>query len=291
MAFERKWAAVPPQAFTANGNQFGFLTVADVAGFKVKQSAYLVNTAGATLAVQIKKIISPTTIVVGLIDNKLSSWIPLDISSWTVASGAAIGAEEQDKNNIPEVDHYKAVYEADPTVADRVVLVDQYGNIYSDANPLPATFTGTISIGEIIVKGTNGNTIEPNPDGSINVIVEPIPAPNTQVVSVYNEIVAVPAGTTIQIVSYTVPPGDTAVFQRAAVSGENIARYDLYINGVIQDTVRTMFGGDLTQVFDFTSGNDSGYPLAANETISIKVLHNRPYTGNFNARLQVLVIS
>src|SRR5579862_10068551 len=100
MAYERKWAAVPPQLFTANGGQFGLITVANTAGFRVKQSAYLTNTAGQKQAVQIKLVLSSTMLIVGNCDNQIANWVQVNISAWTVASGAAIGAEWQPKNTI-----------------------------------------------------------------------------------------------------------------------------------------------------------------------------------------------
>ena len=132
--------------------------------------------------------------------------------------------------------------------------------------------------------------VKVNPDGSINVIVESIPSPNSNVVSNYSEVVNVPSGSTTVLITYTVPVGKSAILQKCPVSGDNIGRYDLLINSVVQDTVRTNFGGDLTEMFDFTSGNDSGLTLNAGDTVSIQELHNRPYTGNFNARIQVLEI-
>lgn len=127
MALEGKWDVVPPQSFTSNGTTHGIITVADTTGFKVKQTAYLTKTATDPLPVQVKRVISSTKLVVGSVDNKIALWVPLDISAYTVLSGAAVGAEEQNKNNIPGDDHYRAIYESDPTCADRVLQVDKYG--------------------------------------------------------------------------------------------------------------------------------------------------------------------
>jgi hypothetical protein len=287
---EQKWDAVSPQLLTANGTTTGQLQVADTAGFRIKQVAYLKDNSN-TLPVQVKRVLSKTLLIVGAVDNKIASWIPIDLSAWTTANGAAIGAEQQPKNNIPDKDHYSAIYESDPVVADRVVQVDKYGNYYDIDNPMPIVFDGTVAIGDVVVKGTNGNSIEPNPDGSINVVISSAPASNTLTVSKYNEILAVPSGAITQLNTYTVPVGKQAVLQRCPVSGENIARYDLLINGVVQDTVRTMFGGDLTQMFDFTSGNDSGLVLNAGDTVKIQVRHDRPDPGAFEARIQVLEIN
>jgi hypothetical protein len=174
MAVENKWNLVPPQLFTANGTQFGQVTLANTAGFFTKQSAYLTATGLPTLPVQIKRVISPTILIVGTINNaQIGSWPPLDISAYTVANGAAIGAQIQPKNNAAMDDIMKAVYESDPTVALRVVFTDQYGNLYSDQNPLPATFTGTITIGTVEITGPSGHLLDPNADGSLNVDILP----------------------------------------------------------------------------------------------------------------------
>jgi hypothetical protein len=290
MALEKKWNLVPPQPFVADGGEFGLITLASAHGFKTKQSAYLTATGLPNLAVQVKRVPTPTTLIVGTINNaQIASWPPLNISAYTVALNAAIGAQIQDKSRIGIDDIDTAVYEADPTVAIRGVAVDQYGNFYDDDNPLPVAIEGSISISTVEVKGTNGNYIEPNPDGSINVVVESGVSTNP-VINTYNQ-VAVASGATVQIVTYTVPGGKTAILQRSAVSGENIGRYDIFINGVIQDTVRTMFGGDLTQMFDFTDGIGFGLPLVAGDIVTVQVNNPRPYSANYNARIQVLLVS
>lgn len=171
MALEKKWNAVPPQALTVDGNTFGYAVVADTAGFKTKQAAYLKNSANQTLAVQVKRVLSSTTLIVGAIDQKIASWTPLDISAWTIASGAVIGAEEQDKiANPTDGDHYKAIYESDPIVADRVISVDKYGQFYDKNNPVPVIFDGTIAIGEVEVIGPSGHLLDPNTDGSVKTV-------------------------------------------------------------------------------------------------------------------------
>jgi len=290
MALEKAWGLVPPQLFTSDGTQFGEITVANTAGFKVKQTAYLKATGLPDLPVQIKRVLSSTLLVVGTVNNaQIAQWPPLNVTAYTVARNAAIGAQIQPKSNPTVDDIMKAVYETDPTVALRVIFTDQYGNLYSDENPLPATFEGTISIGSVEVKGTNGNFLEPNADGSINVVIESTPSTN-QVVNTYAQ-TAVASGATVQLVTYTIPVGKTAILQRSAVSGENIGRYDILVNAVTQDTIRTMFGGDLTQMFDFTDGIGFGLPLNAGDTIAVQVNNPRPYSALYNARIQVMLIT
>jgi hypothetical protein len=145
MAYERDWAAVPPQSFTVNGGQWGLVTIANTAGFRVKQTAYLKNTANQTLPVQIKVVLSPTTLIVGYSDNQIANWPKINISAWTVASGAVIGAEWQPKSRITPEDIIRASYEGDPVAAIRALNVDQYGNPWSDTNPLPVNADVTVN--------------------------------------------------------------------------------------------------------------------------------------------------
>ena len=129
-----------------------------------------------------------------------------------------------------------------------------------------------------------------NADGSINVVIENTPSSTSTVVSTYNEVLLIASGATVPIVTYTVPPATQAVLQKCPFSGENVARYDLLINGVKQDTARTMFGGDFTGEFNFTTGNDSGLILNAGDVVVVQVFNNRPLVASFEARIQVLQI-
>jgi hypothetical protein len=152
MAYERDWAAVPPQAFTANGGQWGLVTVADTAGFRVKQNAWLKNTANQTLPVQIKVVLSPTTLIVGYCDNQIANWPKLNISAWTVSAGTTIGAEWQPKSRITPEDIIRAAYEGDPVAAIRTFGVDEYGNPWSAANPLPVNADVTVNSVQLFTK-------------------------------------------------------------------------------------------------------------------------------------------
>jgi len=170
MAFERTIAAVPPQAFTADGTAFGVITIADTLGIKVKQEVVLNANTLPPLSLQVKRVLSTTQFIVGP-NGAIKANNFTNISAYTVALAANVSAQEQNKVNIPDVDHYKAIYEMDPTVADRVIPVDPYGNLYGPDNPLPVSFDGTISIGEVEIKGSpSGNLLDVNSDGSIKTV-------------------------------------------------------------------------------------------------------------------------
>lgn len=128
MAIEQKWPSVAPQAFLANGTQFGVITIANTAGFKVKQTVVVGGTALPNLLVQVKRVLSRNQMIVGQPNTPLNN--KTDLTLYTVASGSYVYAEEQDKTKLKPDDIWQAIYDQEPTVALRNVLVDQYGNYY-----------------------------------------------------------------------------------------------------------------------------------------------------------------
>lgn len=174
---EKRFYAVPLQLFTANGTNEGVVTIANNAAalFKVGMKVYINATGLPTLQLQVKEIDSETNIQVGPIPQKLNTpgantgiTARSNISAYTVALGANISADEQKRPAIDYAEIMRAVYDEEPTVALRTVLVDELGDRFNADNPLPVAFDGTVQIGNVsIVEG--GNTMTVNPDGSINV--------------------------------------------------------------------------------------------------------------------------
>jgi hypothetical protein len=290
MALEKNLTAVPPVLITVNSTDEGVLTIANTCGFYVKQDCLLAQ-AGNTnpIAVQIKRVVDGNVLWVG---PKGSSMLHnIDVSAYTVASGAYIQASEQPKAVLPMETRLQASYMQEPSNSWRVTPVDCIGNLYDANNPLPVAFDGTVSIGDVsIVEG--GNTLKVNADGSINVVVEDIPLPGHTVKNIYNEANSVASGATTTLVSYTVPGGITnSILERISVSGENIAKFTVFWNAAQIDTRRTFYGSSLSEYFEFTTGSSEGFLLSPGDTIVVRVLHNRPYVGDFEGRIQVLEIT
>lgn len=174
--------------------------------------------------------------------------------------------------------------------ARRVVLTDAAGNFHNADNPFPVEFTGTISIGSVEITG-NGNTMAVNTDGSINVNLVTGGTPVPEILrSTYNRAASVPAATSTVIVSYTVPIGKTGILSKIEYSGNNVATYEVFRNSVRIDTQRTYFSY-LNGIFDFVSEHlASPFLLAASDLIEIKVTHQRPSVGDFDARIQTIEI-
>lgn len=132
----------------------------------------------------------------------------------------------------------------------------------------------------VAIADPDGDFLAVNPDGSINVVVTTPGAANLK--NYYNEVSSVATGITTLLATYTANAGD--FLQKIEFSGTNIAEFELVIGGSTQDKKRTYFGSSLNGMFDF----NEGIKVPAGQTIQVFVVHNRPMTGDFNARLQIL---
>lgn len=134
---EKRLVAVPPQLFTANGGVDGSIIVEDTSLFKVKQEVVIAADTVSNLdQIEIKRIVSPTTMHVGPKGGNIDSRV--DLSFYTTTLNAKIFANEQKRPSIPFEEFTRAVYEEEPTVSFRSVLVDKHGNKIDDNHPLPS---------------------------------------------------------------------------------------------------------------------------------------------------------
>lgn len=107
-------------------------------------------------------------------------------------------------------------------------------------------------------------------------------APGTSI-NDFNEVTSVASGVLTTINTYTVPGGTTSFLKRIAVSGTNIARYEVLIDGNLVDRAYTNFGTQLNAYFDLDDTE-----LTAGQVVLVRVLHDRPDVGDFNCRIQAL---
>lgn len=98
---------------------------------------------------------------------------------------------------------------------------------------------------------------------------------------------SVATGVQISLSNYTAPAGKTSYLQLVEVSGSNIALYLVLINGIRQATKRTHFGGSLNEQFDFEVYGSKGLKLSPGDIVDVQMRHDRPYTGDFESRIQV----
>lgn len=143
-------------------------------------------------------------------------------------------------------------------------------------------------ISEIIIDAASGDNIAiKNSDGSD--INSSTPLPVTFIENTYNNIysfnniTAVPMGVETSIISYIVPNGKNANLIFSEMSGTNVATFNLYLGASLINKKRTFFG-DLNNTMEF---KNKGFYLTSGQVITLKVIHTRPDTGEFEANLQI----
>jgi hypothetical protein len=140
----------------------------------------------------------------------------------------------------------------------QAVLDEEQGRLRVDAvasisNVSIAVDLDPTNDGVYVADKDTGNKLVINADGSINANI--VSGTSGTFKNVFNEQLAVASGAVVSLVTYTVPVGKTAILERAWVSGENIAKYEIYINAIKNDSGRTYFGSQLNVGFDYTSSN------------------------------------
>lgn len=167
MAIERKWEHIPPRAFALNGGADGSVYLATTRNFKVKQKVAISATGLPNLSLEVKRVISPTQLIVGPVSSKMSD--KQDLSFYTLATSPTIRAEEQDRSGIPLEQHERAVYAEEPIMAKRSILVDEFGEYYSKENPLPIDIEMAVENLNVDVKL---DAFSANPDSTLSVGTE-----------------------------------------------------------------------------------------------------------------------
>lgn len=300
MAIEKKWAKVPPESFTADGTTDGHITVVNSELFYVKQEVRLFSDDLSPIIVEIKRINSRVDIEVGPKGNINQR---TDVSGYLLADNAMISAEEQVRPTISWEDIRRAVYEEEPTVALRTTWVDKLGNKYGDDNPIPVAFDGTIDASDVrttavdndpkpgdlhssVRIGDGTNEAQVTSGGALKVFPVTTGAMG-ETVNTYTEVSSVAAATLTTVVTYTVPASTTAVLEKINSSGTNLATYQVFVNADVIDTKRTHWGGGFNALFDFIS-NGAGYGLVAGDVVTLKIIHDSVFLGDFEGRIQVV---
>lgn len=281
---EKRFKAVPTQLFAVSGTIAGVVTVVDTSLFKVKQQVIVAANSLPNLdALEVKNIISTTQMMIGLQSTNI--FLPIDLSAYTTSLAAKIFANEQRRPTITADDFERACYEEEPTVAKRVVMVDKYGDKYDENNPLPIAFDGTISIGDVQIKDQDGDELQVNNDGSINVNVVSSPSSSPGLMTLYQEVSSVVSGVETTMATYIAPTNGFKLY-RINVSGDNIALFTLSVAGVVVAVKRTFFG-NLNENFIFEPF-ENGLEVLAGDQLQVTVIHQRPFIADFEVTIMGL---
>ena len=131
-----------------------------------------------------------------------------------------------------------------------------------------------VSVGSVqITDGVDNLAI--NSDGSINVAI----TGGGTTATTYNEVTSVASSTLTTIASFTATA--TTRIRKAMAAGTNIAYYEVVLNGSVIAKKYTYFSGGYNVDFDF----EDGIPMAATDTVLVRVEHTRGSTGDFNATI------
>ena len=306
---EKHWTPIGPIPITAPGTTSGILTLQTTFELHVKMIVALTDPSLPPKKVEIKRVNSHTQIEVGEPDAPIGS--RSDVSMYGATSFLYFSGSKRQTIPIQEIN--RAVYEEEPIVAIRTIPIDPFGDYYTVENPVPVQLSdGSINIGTVNAElevqlsakdddpdlgdvhdsvriGDGTDELAINSDGSINVNIVDVNTDQTTI-NLYGEYPGLVSGVEQVIVSYAVPTGVTARLQRVEFSGEQIAHYRIYINGICMSSRRTHHGSGLTDEFTYIGGSEEGLPLLAGQLVELTTLHNRPGTGDFEGRLQALEI-
>ena len=159
------------------------------------------------------------------------------------------------------------------------------GRLRTDANATIVNADIDVSLDasedNVAIADPDGDFLQINPDGSINVVFNP--GSGSVLSSEYSEVTGIVAAVVTLIGSFTASSPNTYL-QKIDFSGTNIAEYELRVNSVTEDKKRTYFGNSLNGSFDF----NAGLLIPSGDTVEVYVVHNRPNTGDFNIRIQTL---
>ena len=153
-----------------------------------------------------------------------------------------------------------AVHSGNVTAAD-VSLHDANGNPYTTSNPIP------VYISNVAPSGSSADHF------------------------LFNEVTSVANNVQTTILTYTVPVGFNYNLIRFTYDGDNIAKYEIYVNGDILDRAHTYFGAALSGEFNFSIFQEKGVFFPPGTIFEVKVTHFRPSLGIFSSRIQGILTS
>lgn len=272
MASERKLGAVGPVLFTANGAVNGTVTVVSTSRFKVKAGVTVTAAAMPTLNLEVKRVVSKTQMILGY-PGKIDGGT-VNLSAYTTALGSAVYQGQIDRPNVPADDQRRATYEQEPTLARRVIQVDEFGEFYTTENPFPVQIDGDIIIGSVAVDitdkesspgandydiirlGDGEHELDINPDGSLPVTMSGIKTPtiiNIPVITAATEYIATIPAT---VKKFYLKNRGNGKLQVSFVTGETATKFFTLVAGSVYGEENLTLDSPLLIYFESTKANE-----------------------------------
>lgn len=155
-----------------------------------------------------------------------------------------------------------------------ILLINADGSINTNVSVSHTDDSIRLGDGTSLITST---TIGPKQGLDVNVI-NSVSSAGT-LVNTFNSISSVSSGSLITIATRTIT--QNSVLKKCSASGENIAKFEVVLNGSVISSKRTYFGNSLNVDFEF----DDGIQLINTDIILIRVIHNRPSVSDFNANI------
>lgn len=204
--------------------------------------------------------------------------------------GTKLDANQVLKQAYNESDNRLRVDAAVSATISDVKISDPDGDTL-EINPdgsLNVAVTGPMAVeidaadGDNIAISDGTHTLNVNPDGSINTQISGNinVKPDGSQFQIYNEVISVASGVLTTVVSHTIA-GVNKLLNEVYFSGSNVAEYSLLINSSVMMKGRTYFGGSLNEYFTLNQPKK----LNIGDVVELKVIHQRPTVGDFNGTL------
>jgi hypothetical protein len=162
--FQTKWPSVLLGPISVSNY---IVTVPSTYGLAVNQIVVL-RLGTKAKEFEIKRVLSDTELQLGQTNSGLKTFL-----NPTEFDGGTLEMSEQERNKLGFEYVLRAVYQEEPAVALRSILVDWMGQHYSETNPLPVSGSLTVDIGnEVEIKNDSGNPVPVSGEVSISSLPE-----------------------------------------------------------------------------------------------------------------------
>lgn len=133
---EKRYYHIQPMQLTANSTSDGLISVESTYGIKVNQILLFKSSVQDKLA-KVQRVISETQFIVIDAKEPVTTKNKLDMSIFSLINLSTVELAEEKRPVIDILEIQRQVYEEEPTVANRLHLVDWLGRSYDASNPMP----------------------------------------------------------------------------------------------------------------------------------------------------------
>ncbi len=177
---------------------------------------------------------------------------------------------------------------------DNIAITNQDGSnplVINNDGSINTVIDGAVAVeitaasGDNIAISDGTNTLDVNPDGSINVNATIVATSNGTSENIYAEVTGIAIGATTTVATYTVPAGKTFHLTRADISSDSVSVWEVQIDSTTISK-RRIYYTRFNDEFEFLNEQD-GYALTAGTVIDIVATNNSLNSvAAFNSNIQ-----